>query len=273
VTSKTLEPLVIEVPAKNLFMKLSQIMGDLKDIPKTGFNTAQKYAFRKADDVDAAVSKELAKHCVILWPNCVSQTLVPLYQTQSGNTMWLATVEVEYQFIDGETGEVSPVSRMPGTGADTGDKGHAKALTMSKKYFLSEIFLIGGNDDPEADEKVDKAAAATGAARGRTVVTKADHGKVERGGKSETGTEAQLAEVKRIARELGVTTQDELRELISKVLTGIGTEHSFENNEVFITYLTSLSSVALGGLIVSLNAILEAQSEEKEDADDTLDIT
>ena len=263
------------VPATmGLIMKLSTIMGDLKDIPKSGFNEHQRYAFRKADDVDAAVSKELAKHKIILWPNCVSESTTSLYQTASGLTMWLSKVMVEYQFIDGETGEVTPISAVPGTGADTGDKGHAKALTMSKKYFLSEVFLIGGNDDPEADEKVDKAAAAQGSARGaRTVVRKADHGKVAAGGKSENGTEAQLAEVKRLARELGVTTQDEMRPLIEKVLNGLGAVVEFESNDTFTAYMKEMTSVALGGLIVALNAIVDAQKEEeKGEADDDLDL-
>jgi hypothetical protein len=79
-----------------LIMKLSTIMGDLKDIPKSGFNEHQRYAFRKADDVDAAVSKELAKHHIILWPNCVSESTTALYQTASGLTMWLSKVTVEY---------------------------------------------------------------------------------------------------------------------------------------------------------------------------------
>jgi hypothetical protein len=266
------------VPTKGLIAKLSQIMGDLKDIPKSGFNEHQKYAFRKADDVDAAVSKELAKHNVILWPSCVEESSVALYKTASGSTMWLSTVMVEYQFIDGETGEVTPISRIPGTGADTGDKGHAKALTMSKKYFLSEVFLIGGNDDPEADVKVDREAAAAGSTRGsRTVVTKANHGKVERGGKSENGTDAQLTEVKRLARELGVTKQDEMRALIEKVLNGLGTEISFADNESFSDYMKEMSSVAIGGLIVALNALVEASTEEAssavEEVDDDLDIT
>jgi hypothetical protein len=274
--SKTTDLVEIEAPPKGLISKLSQIMGDLKDIPKSGFNTAQKYAFRKADDVDAAVSKELAKHNIILWPSCVDESTTSLYQTQSGNTMWLSKVMVEYQFIDGDSGEVTPISRIPGTGADTGDKGHAKALTMSKKYFLSEVFLIGGNDDPEADEKVDKAVAATGAARGRTIVTKADHGKVERGGKSENGTDAQLAEVKRLARELGVTKQDEMRVLIQKVLNGLGSEIAFADNESFSDYMKEMPGTAIGSLVVALTAILDAQQTEPKDgegAGDDLDIS
>jgi len=186
-----------------LIKKLSTIMGELKDIPKTGFNQSQKYAFRKADDVDAAVSKELAKHNVILWPNLVEESFTPLYTTQSGMTMWFAKVIVEYQFIDGDTGEVTPLSKMPGTGADTGDKGHAKAMTMSKKYFLSQVFLIGGNDDPEADEKVDKAAAASGAAAGPKIVRGKQEG-VQRGGKSSLATIAQVQEIAKLAKDLGI---------------------------------------------------------------------
>ena len=256
-----------EDPKPGLITKLSTIMGELKDIPKTGFNEHQKYAFRKADDVDAAVSKELAKHNVILWFNCTSQILTPLYKTASGSTMWLATVEVEYQFIDGATGEVSPVSMVPGTGADTGDKAHAKAMTMSKKYFLGQVFLIGGNDDPEADEKVDRAAAASGAASGgRTVVAKADHGPVGKGGRSPKATEAQLAEVKRLAKELGLTTGSQVAALVAKAANVTAPDGDTA------AFLRSLTAVQIGGAIVAMTALVdEVKAAEDDVTDDVIE--
>jgi len=256
-----------EAAKPQLISKLSTIMGELKDIPKMGFNEHQKYAFRKADDVDAAVSKELAKHNVLLWFNCTSQTLAPLYKTASGSMMWIATVEVEYQFLDGTTGEVTPVAMVPGTGADTGDKAHAKAMTMSKKYFLGQVFLIGGNDDPEADEKVDRAAAASGAATGETIVKPANHGRVAKGGRTTSANAAQLTEVKRLSSELGVTSVDEMRLLIEKVLASAGAETAFTTNDEFVAFLQGMTSVALGGLIVSLSALVDAGKEEPDGND------
>jgi hypothetical protein len=237
-----------------LIRKLSTIMGELKDISKTGFNQSQKYAFRKADDVDAAVSKELAKHNVILWPNLVEESFTPLYTTQSGMTMWFAKVIVEYQFIDGDTGEVTPLSKMPGTGADTGDKGHAKAMTMSKKYFLSQVFLIGGNDDPEADEKVDKAAAASGAAKGPVVVTKGTQEGVKRGGKSDGATLAQVTEIAKLAKKLNLDA-DAVVPVIGKIL---GTEPGDGVN--LRDWLQGLTSEQAGSIVMALSAmdILEA---------------
>jgi hypothetical protein len=238
-----------EAPRPALIGKLSKIMGELKDIPKTGFNQSQKYAFRKADDVDAAVSKELAKHNVILWPNLVEESFTPLYTTQSNMTMWIAKVIVEYQFIDGDTGEVTPLSRIPGTGADTGDKGHAKAMTMSKKYFLSQVFLIGGNDDPEADEKVDKAAAAAGAVKGPVVVGKSAVAGAGRGGKSAHATAAQVTEIARLAGKLQLDA-DSIVPVIKKV---IGTEP--EEGQKLREWLGSLTSEQAAGIVAALAAM------------------
>ena len=244
-----------EAPKPALIGKLSKIMGELKDIPKTGFNQSQRYAFRKADDVDAAVSKELAKHNVILWPNLVEESFTPLYTTQSNMTMWIAKVIVEYQFIDGDTGEVTPLSRIPGTGADTGDKGHAKAMTMSKKYFLSQVFLIGGNDDPEADEKVDKAAAAAGAAKGPVTVGKSAVAGAGRGGKSVHATKAQVSEIARLAGKLGLDA-DSTVPVIKKV---IGTEPAEGQN--LRDWLGALTSEQAAGIIAAMMAMDQFDAE------------
>ena len=237
-----------EAPKPALIGKLSKIMGELKDIPKTGFNQSQKYAFRKADDVDAAVSKELAKHNVILWPNLVEESFTPLYTTQSNMTMWIAKVIVEYQFIDGDTGEVTPLSRIPGTGADTGDKGHAKAMTMSKKYFLSQVFLIGGNDDPEADEKVDKAAAAAGAAKGPVTVGKSAVPGAGRGGKSSLVTAAQVSEIVKLVTKLKLDASA-FSNIIHKV-SGLDTEGKTGKE-----LLASLTSDQAAGIVTALMAM------------------
>lgn len=253
---------VKEEKPKSLMSKLSQIMGDLKDIPKTGYNKAQNYPFRKADDVDAAVSKELAKHGIILWPNLVEETFAPLYQTTSGMTMWIAKVVVEYQFIDGETGEVTPLSRVPGTGADTGDKGHAKAMTMSKKYFLSQVFLIGGNDDPEADEKVDKAAAASGASSGPTRITTGSQAGVQRGGKSATATAAQVREVASLSKKLGLDATS----VVPVIIRVLGLpEDEAEAMGDLRTWLGSLPAKDIAILISAMQQTIDATVDEPVD--------
>ena len=180
-------------------------------------------------------------------------------------TMWIAKVIVEYQFIDGDTGEVTPLSRIPGTGADTGDKGHAKAMTMSKKYFLSQVFLIGGNDDPEADEKVDKAAAAAGAAQGPVRVGKSAVAGAGRGGKSSHATAAQVTEIARLAGKLQLDA-DSIVPVIKKI---IGTEP--EEGQKLREWLGGLTSDQAAGIVTALVAMDTFDAEIGEVGDDADD--
>lgn len=188
---------------KTLAAKLSEVMGEMGHVPKNGFNRAQNYRFAREADVAEMASKLLAERHVFLHQSVVSQKMEELYKTQSGNMMFLTTVEVDFTWHDGDTGDVLPAARFVGTGADTGDKGIYKALTGAEKYFLMKTFLVSTGDDPEGDEKVDKAVAAAGAAAG-TRIAKGKGEAVGKGGKSDGITTAQVAEIARLAKEAGL---------------------------------------------------------------------
>ena len=197
----------IASPAKSLPAKLAQIMGEMRNVPKSGFNQAQKYAFVRESDVAERVSELLSAAGIWINQTVLSHTREPLYTTQSGLQMWLTTVEVEYQFVDGDTGEVTPARMYPGTGADTGDKGLYKALTGSEKYFLMKSFLVSTGDDPEADEKVDKAAAAASAGSSGVRISRGAQTGVQRGGRSSQATTAQITEIAKLARNAGLDAE------------------------------------------------------------------
>jgi len=186
-----------------LVTKLATIMGELGNVKKEGFNTNQKYKFVRESDLVEKLSPLLAKYHVFLHQTVLSHSLVEMYKTSSGSTMWLTTVEVQFQWFDGDSGETLPVFVFVGTGADTGDKGIYKALTGAEKYALMKTFLVSTGDDPEADEKVDKASAAAGAATGTRVV-RGNVAGAQRGGKSETVTDAQVKEMSRLTKEAGL---------------------------------------------------------------------
>jgi hypothetical protein len=202
--------------------KLSSIMGELGSVEKKGFNKAQNYRFVRESDIVAALVPLLAKHHLILHTTVVGHEREALYTTQSGMTMWITTVKVDGTWIDGDTGETLPIATFIGTGADTGDKGVYKAMTGAEKYMLMKSFLISTGDDPEADEKVDKTAAAAGAASGTRVVRGKQEG-VQRGGKSSLATTAQVSEIARIARDLKLGP-DEIQPIISKIVGSEPTE-------------------------------------------------
>lgn len=192
---------------KGLVAKLAEVMGEMAHVPKEGFNAAQKYKFVRETDVAERASSLLAERKVWIHQTVADHTITELYRTASGNTMWLSTVAMDFQFIDGDTGETTPPQRFVGAGADTGDKGVYKAMTGAEKYFLMKTFLVSTGDDPEADEKVDKTAAAAGASRGPVVVTQGKQAGVQRGGKSINATSAQVAEIAKLAGALDLTAE------------------------------------------------------------------
>ena len=203
-----------------LITKLSMIMGELGTVEKKGHNKAQNYDFVREADIVAAVVPLLAKHHIILHTTIVAHSREALYQTQSGLTMWLTTVTVDGHWIDGDSGEVTPIATFMGYGADTGDKGIYKAMTGCEKYMLMKGFLISTGDDPEADEKVDKTAAATAATAGPVRVTRGGQAGVKRGGKSDLATTAQVTEIAKLSRDLGLDA-DSVIPVIKRV---VGTE-------------------------------------------------
>jgi hypothetical protein len=64
---------------------------------------------------------------------------------------------MNYRFVDARSGEELTV-RVPGEGADSGDKAPYKAMTGALKYALLQSFLLATGDDPE-DERADSRAA------------------------------------------------------------------------------------------------------------------
>jgi hypothetical protein len=261
---------------KTLVGKLAEVMGLMRNVPKEGFNKAQSYRYVREDDVARMASELLAERGIWIHQTVLETITVDLYKTSTGNLMRMTTVRMRFKFIDASGEETEP-QEFVGTGADTGDKGIYKAMTGAEKYFLMKSFLISTGDDPEGDEKVDKTAAATEASAGRrTVVAKADHGKVERGGKTANANAAQLAEVKRLARELGVTSQTEMMALVKRVLEAAGAVVDWETPEEFAAFMTGMTSVALGGLVVNLQAMIETAhntEEPAEEEDPTVDVS
>lgn len=271
-----------EQPKIGLVAKLAEVMGLMRNVPKEGFNKAQGYRFVREDDVARMASALLAERKVWIHQSVDSSELIDLYKTQSGMTMRMATVVMSFRFIDGETGETTEHQTFVGTGADTGDKGIYKAMTGAEKYFLMKSFLISTGDDPEGDEKVDKAVEATSAAAGpRTTVRKADNGKVAKGGRQAMATDAQLAELKRMAKELGITTQTDMAEMVRKVLTAGGAKAEWADLDGFVAFIKAQTSVQMGALLVGVQALVdEATDAEPDDAvedlteaaDDSLDL-
>jgi hypothetical protein len=192
---------------KSIYTKLAEVMGLMDEtIAKKGVNAAQHYSFVNESDVSAAIRPLLAARGIWLWSSEVSQDMNPLFETSSKNTMWMNRLTMEYQFIDGETGERTDKQIYSGQGADIGDKGLPKAISMNLKYFLLKSFMLStGKDDAESDERVDKAAAGAAAGAGSRVKGGKAKAGTQRGGKSDAPTKAQKDEIKRLIKSKEMT--------------------------------------------------------------------
>jgi hypothetical protein len=235
-------------PKPALIAKLAEITGLMAHIKKEGFNKAQQYAFVRESDVAEKVSGLLAERKVFLHQRVLSSSREALYTTGSGSIMWMTHVVMEFRFIDGETGEMTEPATFEGDGADTGDKGIYKAMTGAEKYFLMKTFLVSTGDDPEGDEKVDKAAAAAGAAAGPVRVGKSAVPGAGRGGKSTLVTNAQVKEIVGLVTKLKLDA-DAFANVIHKV-TGIDTEGK-TSKEIF----AALTSEQAAGIVTAMMAM------------------
>jgi hypothetical protein len=129
-------------------------MMQVKYIPKNGYNEFNRYKYATEADVNEKVREELAKRNIIMIPSVKSHQIRE-HVNRKGNTEYIATVEVEFTFMDGDTGETISFTTY-GEGQDAGDKGTYKAITGAQKYALMKAFMIPTGDDPEADRGVDE---------------------------------------------------------------------------------------------------------------------
>jgi hypothetical protein len=137
-----------------LVKKLTEVMKEVKYIQKRGYNKFHKYNYATEADVNEKVREELSKVNVIMIPNMVNHETRE-HTNRNGNTEYIVTVDMEFRFIDGESGE-EITFKMSGSGQDAGDKGIFKAIAGAQKYALMKAFMIPTGDDPEADTGTDE---------------------------------------------------------------------------------------------------------------------
>jgi hypothetical protein len=138
-----------------LAAKLCQVMKACAVVPKDKQNPQQHYKYASSDAVLEKAN-----------PAFVSAGLATVYELQildrqprttGAGGMWeLCTVLARLTIIDSETGASIQTDGI-GQGYDGGDKALSKAQTQARKYALLLALNISTGDDPEGDEKTDKA--------------------------------------------------------------------------------------------------------------------
>ena len=134
-----------------LIKKLAKVMSDVKYIQKRGKNKFHGYMYATEADVNEKVREELAKANILMLPS-VKATEIRETKTLKGNTEYIARVDMEFVFVDGDSGEERTIL-MSGEGQDNGDKAIYKAISGTQKYALMKCFMIPTGDDPEEDRE------------------------------------------------------------------------------------------------------------------------
>ena len=145
-----------------LYAKMSRVMGQLKRLPKNGFNTHFKYAFVTDADVLDAVREAMTAEGMALF--------VSMNSVHQDNKR--TTADFDLTFADGESGQSMSIHWV-GEAIDTQDKGIAKAATSALKYCLLKTFLIATGDDPDSDGDGPQADLAKQQAPNKAVAPKA----------------------------------------------------------------------------------------------------
>jgi hypothetical protein len=116
-------------------------------------NKKTEYAFRKYEDVAAALGMSFRKNKIFVESRTISSSHEMEqrpYASGSGYTVWTSVfIEMAYTFISLVDGSTVTVSAF-GEGKDNSDKATAKAMTTAMKAALTQGFMIA-TDDPDPD--------------------------------------------------------------------------------------------------------------------------
>lgn len=124
-----------------IYKTISSVQSELAamGIAKNSKNQQQGFAFRGIDAVLNALSPILAKHQLLILPQCLERICVER-QTKSGGVIFYVTVKVNYDFVatDGSKHTVT----MYGEAMDSADKATNKAMSAAYKYAAFQAFCI-----------------------------------------------------------------------------------------------------------------------------------
>lgn len=138
----------IEAPRTKIAAKLNEIQKEVGYMQKGGKNEAQGYKFLSDAQIMEKFNELFQKNKVLF---TYASRITGTQPTPSGKQT-LTNVEVDYEFLDVESGE-NIFGTAAGQGTDPGDKGVYKAITGAIKYVFMKTFLIPTGDDPENDSK------------------------------------------------------------------------------------------------------------------------
>lgn len=237
-----------------LIARLAAVMGDLPNIEPEGFNAYFKYKFISDKQVLGALRPRLAKANIMLIPDVLSEQMVERSKS------WVTVMHVKFTFVDGFSGETISGTAI-GYGDDSGDKGANKAYTAALKNFLLKSFLIGGDADIEDDAQTDERSVVVDNTEVKVTDSKVKG--VGRGGKTTDASTAQVMEVSRLSKQLGLGPLGlgALMEMVLDTELELPTDERAASRQLS-TYLGGLTAEQMGLVLTNLQEAIEAKDIE-----------
>ena len=245
-----------------LYARLAKIIAKLPEVKPEGTNDHFRYKFVTDKQVLGLVRPQLAAQRIVVYPETVSEQPYIELQTAKGGRSLLTRLHVVFRVVDGLTGEAF-TGEAVGYGDDAGDKGANKAYTAALKNFFIKLFLMGGADrDIEDDDETDRRARAREAGIAPVAQVEIKETVVEgvaRGGRSGKATQAQVAHVSRLVKDLGITDATKFGLRLEAL---IGDPIEIESWGDVKSYLEQLAGVDIGKVVEALSLQARELAEE-----------
>lgn len=136
---------------KTIYSKLVEVRKEIWGMEKSGFNDMQKYKYFSDDQIAEKFRSLFNKFWIAFEYSSKITGNREISSTKAWTKQFVTDVEVEYKFVDMETGDFVAWFAC-WSWNDTGDKWVYKAITGAVKYIYMKTFQISTGDDPENDE-------------------------------------------------------------------------------------------------------------------------
>lgn len=138
----------------NIYEKIASVMEDVQYLTKddsVDIGKGKSYRAITEEKVTSTVRASMLKHGLVMYPASQhTERTDEVVDSQYGQKVnRITTVNVVYRIVNTEDKSDFIEVASAGAGADTQDKGIAKAMTMAYKYALLRTYGIPTGDDPD----------------------------------------------------------------------------------------------------------------------------
>lgn len=268
---------------KNIYGRLSQILGLIGVIKKRGFNDFHRYPYAKEEDLVEEIRPMLSEYGIWIEQGLAvsedgggdgiipHQRVAQFKQRDNVTVESLTIITKRFRFVwwnpEAKQLQTTEWVLFGGYGDDTGDKGYNKAETSAVKYFLMKTFMVATGNDPEADKAADERAARREA--GPVNVQRAQGRPAQPGGRQQQTSSAQTRQIGELLRANGAKTSAESIEVL-EAITGdkIPVPAPAEGEDpdlpaALAAYVTSLPGPKAGAVVRQLREMAAAAAGAK----------